>query len=74
MLSILGKKETGPVFPANILADFAGGGSFCLIGILLALIERNRTGKGQVVDIAMAESVSYLGTFIHNMKRENFWN
>lgn len=43
-----------PTFPMNILADFAGGGLMCVFGILLALIERGRSGRGQVVNTDMA--------------------
>ncbi len=42
-----------PAFPLNLLADFAGGGLVCALGILLALIERGKTGLGQVVDTDM---------------------
>lgn len=42
-----------PSFPLNILADFAGGGQLCATGVLLALIERERSGKGQVVSTDM---------------------
>ena len=42
-----------PAFPLNILADFAGGGLICATGILLALLERERSGKGQVVNADM---------------------
>ena len=43
-----------PSFPLNILADFAGGGVICVLGILLALFERaTKSGKGQVVDADM---------------------
>jgi alpha-methylacyl-CoA racemase len=42
-----------PRFPMNILADFAGGGLMCALGILLALIERGRSGRGQVVNADM---------------------
>ena len=43
-----------PSFPLNILADFAGGGMMCVLGILLALFERaTKSGKGQVVDVDM---------------------
>lgn len=34
---------------AGVLADFAGGGMICVQGILLALIERARSGRGQVI-------------------------
>lgn len=42
-----------PFFPLNILADFAGGGLMCAVGILLALIERGTTGRGQVINADM---------------------
>ena len=42
-----------PSFPLNLLADFAGGAMMCVVGILLSLIERGRTGRGQVVDVDM---------------------
>ena len=37
----------------NLLGDFAAGGMMCAMGVLLALQERIRSGKGQVVDVAM---------------------
>ena len=49
----MGRKNEKPIFPQNLLADFAGGGMLCAMGILLALQERNRSGKGQVVDSSM---------------------
>ena len=52
MLQMLPGSEK-PVFPLNILADFAGGGLMCVLGILLALIERGKSGRGQVVDTDM---------------------
>lgn len=48
-----------PSFPLNILSDFAGGGIMCVVGVLLALLERNRSGIGQVVDVNMVAIVSY---------------
>ena len=42
-----------PAFPTNLLADFAGGGLMCVLGILLALIERGKSGRGQVVNVDM---------------------
>lgn len=42
-----------PSFPLNLLADFAGGGLVCVLGILLALIERGKSGCGQVVNADM---------------------
>ena len=42
-----------PSFPLNILGDFAGGGLLCATGILFALIERGKSGRGQVVNADM---------------------
>ncbi|KAH8118047.1 CoA-transferase family III domain-containing protein [Phellopilus nigrolimitatus] len=52
-----------PSFPLNILADFAGGGLTCALGILLALQSRNATGKGRVVETDMVSGVRYLSSF-----------
>ena len=53
-----------PSFPLNIVADFAGGGMMCVLGILLALFERaTKSGKGQVVDVDMVGGISPLAFF-----------
>jgi alpha-methylacyl-CoA racemase len=44
----MGPANQPPTFPANLLGDFAGGAAFCVIGILIALLERQKSGKGQV--------------------------
>jgi alpha-methylacyl-CoA racemase len=46
-----------PSFPLNLLADFAGGGLTCAMGILVALIERNKSGAGQVVETDMVHKL-----------------
>lgn len=50
---ILPGSDGKPSFPLNLLADFAGGGLMCTLGILLALIERGKSGRGQVVEADM---------------------
>ncbi|KAI1797368.1 CoA-transferase family III [Ganoderma leucocontextum] len=55
--------EGKPEFPLNLLADFGGGGLMCAMGILLALIERSRSGLGQVVNSDMVTGVRYLASF-----------
>jgi alpha-methylacyl-CoA racemase len=47
---MIGRKGKKPFFPLNILADFAGGGLMCVMGILMAIIERSVSGKGQIID------------------------
>jgi len=73
-LSLIGRKGQNPTIPGNILGDFAGGGMLCAFGILLALIERAKSGKGQVFDAAMVDGVSYLTAFVHNLKHAGLWN
>ena len=56
-LGLMGPKDGPPAIPHNLLADFAGGGMHGAIGVLAALMARERTGRGQFVDIAMADGV-----------------
>jgi alpha-methylacyl-CoA racemase len=52
-LSMIGRHGEKPTPPLNILADFGGGGLMCSLGIMMALFERGKSGKGQVVDASM---------------------
>ncbi|KAJ7475783.1 CoA-transferase family III domain-containing protein [Mycena latifolia] len=63
VLSMLPGTPDKPSFPLNLLADFAGGGLTCALGILLALIERGSSGRGQVVDADMVSGTRYLSSF-----------
>ncbi len=74
VLSMLGARNAPPSPPGNILADFAGGGHAAFTGVLLALIHRSTSGKGQVVEANMVDGVSYLGTFPRLLTKEPMWN
>ncbi|XP_063433081.1 alpha-methylacyl-CoA racemase-like isoform X2 [Mytilus trossulus] len=69
LLSYLGKKGEPPLHPVNLLADFAGGGLTCALGIVMALYERNISGKGQVVDNSMVEGSAYVGSWLSNSQK-----
>lgn len=58
VLSKLGRKNENPYAPVNLLADFAGGGVVCALGIVIALFERARSGRGQVIDASMVSMFS----------------
>ncbi|KAL6300901.1 CoA-transferase family III [Sparassis latifolia] len=55
--------EKKPTFPLNILGSFAGGSVVCALGILLALVERQQSGLGQVVNADMVSGTRYISTF-----------
>jgi crotonobetainyl-CoA:carnitine CoA-transferase CaiB-like acyl-CoA transferase len=59
-LGLIGERGGPPVLPYNILADYAGGGMHAALAILAAIIARERTGRGQYLDISMTEGVLYL--------------
>ncbi|KAK0539014.1 hypothetical protein OC835_001260 [Tilletia horrida] len=63
LLSMLGRPGGAPEPPMNILGDFAGGSFICILGILLALFERTRSGLGQEVNADMVTGARYLSTF-----------
>lgn len=67
-LSMLGRGGQNPHPPINILGDFAGGGANLYQGVLLALLARGRSGKGQVVEANMVDGASYLATFPRLMR------
>ncbi|KAF1796150.1 CoA-transferase family III domain-containing protein [Mucor lusitanicus] len=68
-LSMIGRQGENPFFPVNILADFAGGGLMCVMGILMALMERSKSGKGQIIDANLTAGTSYLATFPYLMQK-----
>lgn len=74
VLSVLGGKSPVPVPPANLLADFAGGGLVAFAGVLLALISRGVTGKGQVVDANMVDGTFSIGTFPRLLMGSPMWD
>eukprot|EP00753_Platysulcus_tardus_P015641 PLAT5163.1.p1 GENE.PLAT5163.1~~PLAT5163.1.p1 ORF type:complete len:401 (-),score=94.58 PLAT5163.1:34-1236(-) len=74
MLHAVRRKGDAPLAPGNILGDFAGGGMLCVVGILMALLERQHSGRGQVIDAAMLDGAAYLSTFVHKMKDLGVWS
>ncbi|KAE9364320.1 CoA-transferase family III [Stipitochalara longipes BDJ] len=73
-LAMLGRKGDKPLPPANILGDFAGGGATLFQGILLALLAREKSGKGQVVEANMVDGSAYLVTFPRMLMKTPMWN
>jgi alpha-methylacyl-CoA racemase len=72
-LHAIGRAGQAPVPPLNLLADFGGGAMYLVVGILAALVERQQSGRGQVVDAAMVDGVAHLTTFIRGMFAGGLW-
>lgn len=63
-LNIIGASDRPPTVPLNLLADFAGASLHGTIGILTALLARDKTGKGQYVDISYTDGAISLMTWL----------
>jgi alpha-methylacyl-CoA racemase len=72
-LGPIGRKGEAPVPPLNLVGDFGGGGMLLVIGVLAALVERQRSGRGQVVDAAMVDGAALLMTIFHGMRAAGYW-
>ncbi|KAG7164980.1 Alpha-methylacyl-CoA racemase-like [Homarus americanus] len=73
LLSMLGRKEGPPTPPINLLADFAGGGLMCALGITLALFERSKSDQGQVIDANMVDGAAYTGSWLYSSRDMPLW-
>ncbi|MBS1848619.1 MAG: CoA transferase [Actinobacteria bacterium] len=73
-LAAIGRAGEPPVPPLNLVADFGGGGMVLALGIAAALVERNTSGKGQVVDAAMVDGVSVMMSIFHGMTAMGVWS
>ncbi|NDH40024.1 MAG: CoA transferase, partial [Gammaproteobacteria bacterium] len=54
-LHAIGRKAERPVVPLNLVGDFGGGGMLLVTGVMGGLLEAGKSGKGQVVDVAMVD-------------------
>lgn len=73
VLSGIGAKDSTPTVPLNLIGDFGGGGMLLLSGLLAALVERQSSGKGQVIDAAMVEGSSLLQSGLYGLQAAGLW-
>ncbi|MEM7687908.1 MAG: CaiB/BaiF CoA-transferase family protein [Pseudomonadota bacterium] len=71
-LSAVGKAGETAVPPQNLVGDFGGGSMYCAFGIMAALYERERSGKGQVVDAAIVDGATSLMSFFFGVRGRPF--
>jgi alpha-methylacyl-CoA racemase len=62
-----------PVPPLNLVGDFGGGALYLAMGVLAALVERQRSGRGQVVDAAMVDGVTSLMAMFYELRAIGVW-
>jgi alpha-methylacyl-CoA racemase len=74
ILHTVGRPDDPPPPPVNYLADFGGGGAYLAMGVMAALLERERSGRGQVVDAAMVDGAASLTAFVHGLRAIGAWN
>lgn len=64
VLNQIGTTGGKPVVPLNVIGDFGGGGLLMAYGLVCAILESSRSGKGQVVDAAMLDgAISFMAMF-----------
>ncbi|MCL5778785.1 CoA transferase [Limibaculum sp. FT325] len=72
-LHAMGEPARPPVPPLNLVGDFGGGGMLAALGMLGALIEAGRTGRGPVVDSAMIDGAASQMAFIYAWAASGVW-
>jgi len=72
-LACIGTKDSGPIPPINLAADYGGGTLFLVFGVLSALYERAQSGKGQVIDAAMIDGVPAMMGLMHQWHAQGAW-
>ncbi len=73
VLAHVGRRDQAPTPPLSLLGDFGGGGLYLAFGMVCALLERVRSGEGQVVDAAMVDGAASLMTIFHGAEQSGFW-
>ncbi len=73
VLGAIGAPDSNPPPPLNLIGDFGGGGMLLALGILIALLERHRSGVGQVVDAAILDGVTLLATTVADLRAGGLW-
>lgn len=73
-LDMIGRDDTGPVPPLNLVGDYAGGSLLMVIGMLSAIHSARQTGTGQVVDAAIIDGVSLMLTPLLGMMAAGTFN
>jgi alpha-methylacyl-CoA racemase len=73
-LAHFGRAGAKPTPPINLVGDFGGGGMFMAFGIVCGILEAQRSGTGQVLDVAMVDGAAVLMTMMWGFAKIGFWD
>ena len=73
VLGCIGKKDEAPAYPLNLIGDFGGGALYLAMGLLAAMLEAAKSGKGQVVDAAMVDGAASMMTTFYGLLAAGIW-
>lgn len=73
-LHAIGSKGHKPIPPLNLVGDYGGGAMFLVVGILAALIERQSSGVGQIIDAAMTDGSASLMSMFYSLHAMGMWS
>ena len=73
MLHAMGRADTPPAPPLNLVGDFGGGAMMLAFGVVCAVLEARKSGQGQVVDAAMTDGAALLGAMMYGFRAHGSW-
>ena len=73
VLGCIGKKDEAPAYPLNLIGDFGGGALYLAMGLLAAMLETVKSGKGQIVDAAMVDGAASMMTTFYGLLAAGLW-
>lgn len=73
VLSTSARQGQAPVIPPTMVGDMAGGAMFLAFGLVCAILEAQKSGRGQVVDAAMIDGVTAMSGLMHQMRNNGSW-
>jgi len=74
MLHAMGRADSPPPPPLNLVGDFGGGAMMLAFGVVCAALEARSSGKGQVVDAAMTDGSALLGAMMYGLRAHGSWS
>ncbi len=73
VLACIGKQDEAPAYPLNLIGDFGGGALYLAMGMLAAMLEAAKSGRGQVVDAAMVDGAASMMTTFYGLLAAGLW-